>query len=341
MATIKDVAREAQVGVGTVSRVINHSNAVHPDTRKKVLQAIEDLHYSPNLTARRLSLGKTWQIAVILPYLTMPSYVERLRGVQQAIGETEYYPILYSVGNPDQRDEYLDILSDKTQVDGMLVMSMPLSTAQTKKILHNQVPTVLIDASNPELDHIIIDDIAGGQLAAQHLIDLGHRRIAFLSDNLDTPFQESGRDRYLGYRRALKEAGLPFRPRCVREGEKGRQAARRMAVDLLSQPEPPTAVVATCDTKAIGVLDAARQLNLRVPEDLSVIGYDNIRDSEYVSLTTISQPLLESGIRGTRLLLDLIDKKRDDPPRSYQLPIELVTRGSTAPAPNQDQEGTK
>jgi len=334
VATIKDVARKAQVGIGTVSRVINHSPSVRPATRKKVQRVIEELNYSPNLSARRLSLGKTWQIGVILPYLTLPSYVERLRGVQQTIGSSDYYPILYSVASPEQRDEYLAVLSEKTQVDGLLIISMPLSRAQRDKILTNQIPTVLIDADDSALNHIVVDDIAGGQMATSHLIELGHRRIAFLCDPLDTPFQSSGKDRYLGYRHALRTAGIPYRKDYVLEGEKGREEARRMARRLLAMEPAPTAIFASCDTKAIGVLEAAGELGLEVPRDLSVIGYDNIRDSSYVDLTTISQPLFESGVRGTRLLLDLISRDIQDT-RSIELPVQLITRKTTGRCRNQ------
>ncbi len=330
MATIRDVAEKANVGVGTVSRVINESPDVSPDTRKRVQKAIQELNYTPNLTARRLSLGKTWQIAVVLPYLTLPSYVERLRGVQQALGNTEYYPILYSVGSPDQRDDYLTTLSEKTQVDGLLIISMPLSQKQTQLLIKNEIPTVLIDASSDALPHIIVDDISGGMLATRHLIELGHRRIGFLSDFLDTPFQRSGKDRYSGYRKALQEAGLPYREEFVIEGERGRRNAARLAHRLLTRIPRPSAIFTSSDTHAIGVLDAAAELDIKVPGELSIIGYDGIRDAEYLNLTTISQPLFETGVRGARLLLDLINNHQLES-LCLEMPLKLILRGTTAP----------
>lgn len=333
MATIKDVARKANVGIGTVSRVINESAEVSPNTRRKVKKAIQDLDYTPNITARRLSLGKTWQIGVVLPYLTLPSYVERLRGVQQALGGTDYYPILYSVGNPAQRDEYLVTLSEKTQVDGLLVISMPLSPPQTAKIHANQIPTVLIDACNQTIPHIVVDDVTGGRMAVEHLIELGHTRIGFLSDYLDTPFQHSGKDRYHGYREALDGHDIPYQAQYVVEGDRGRENARRLALQLLELDSPPTAIFASSDTHAIGVLDAAGEMGVSVPDQLSVIGYDGIRDAEYLNLTTISQPLFETGVRGAELLLNLING--EDPPfRSCELPLKLLERGTTTRAPD-------
>ncbi len=329
MATIKDVAQKAQVGVGTVSRVINQSPAVSPNTREKVLQAIQELNFTPNLNARRLSLGKTWHIAVILPYLTLPSYVERLRGVQHVFGESDYYPILYSVGSPQRRDDYLSLLSEKSQVDGLLIISIPLSEDQTNKILENEIPTVLIDASNDRLSHVVVNDISGGAIATQHLIDLGHSRIGFLSDYLETPFQHSGKDRHLGYKQALQSAGINYRDEYVIEGERGRQNAACMAKDILSLPEPPTAIFACSDTQAIGVLDAARELNQAVPDDLSIIGFDGIRDSEFLNLSTVFQPLFDTGDQGAALLLDLIQNITQGP-QEIELPLKIIHRKTTA-----------
>ena len=334
--TIKDVARKAQVGVGTVSRVINDSPAVSAATRQRVEQAIKELDYTPNLNARRLSSGKTWQIAVVLPYLTLPSYVERLRGVQQIFGESEYYPILYSVGTPSQKDEYLELLTTRNQVDGLLMISLPLSDAQTRKILNNRVPAVLIDSDNEHLSHVVVNDVQGGRLATNHLLQHGHRRIGFLSHYRHTPYQRSAEDRYQGYRQALKQAGIPFREHYVIEGGLGREAAEGMAHKLLDLAQPPTAIFATSDTQAIGVLDAARARRMTVPGELSVIGFDDIRDAEYVNLTTVNQPLYESGLQGATLLLKELTHPQQQPEQGI-LPLQLKNRMTTGPNPELDQ----
>ncbi len=195
------------------------------------------------------------------------------------------------------------------------------------------VPTVLIDAHHPRLSRVVIDDVAGGQMATQHVIDLGHRKIGFVSDQLENPFNfVSSRDRYQGYRRALAEADVPFRPEYHQQGEHGRQEAREMARALLSLPDPPTAIFAASDTQAIGVLEAARDAGLKVPEDLSVIGYDDIEIAEYLHLTTIRQPLFALGVEGVELLLDSIATPPSTP-RRVLLPIELAVRHTTAPPP--------
>jgi DNA-binding LacI/PurR family transcriptional regulator len=330
-ATINDVARKAQVGVGTVSRVINNSPAVSTATREKVEQAIQDLNYTPNPNARRLSLGKTWHIAVVLPYLTLSSYVERLRGIQEALSNTDYKPILYSVGTPEQRDEYFHNLSHKNHVDGLLAISLSPTQEQAQRFLQNQIPIVLIDARHDHLSHVFVDDIQGGKLATEHLIDLGHKKIAYISDYLDYPFQKSAAaNRYQGYYRALQDQSVPYRDAYFIQGEQGRENAKKMALQLLSLQDPPSAIFTSCDTQAIGVLDAAKDLGKKVPEDVSVIGYDGVSESEFVDLTTIAQPLYDSGYIAANMLLQILASPSSTF-RSHQLPVKVLQRGTTGP----------
>jgi len=329
-ATIRDVAKLASVGVGTVSRVLNNSPSVSNETRQRVLAAIDELDYSPNPIARQLSTGRTLTIGVILPHLTMPSYVERLRGVQQALLDTEYDLVLFSVENPTQRDAFFDNLSQGSRVDGILVVSMPPTDRQATRLANSPIPTVLVDAYHADLCCVITDDMKGGSLVTNYLLDLGHQKIAYLSDFLETPFHPSMRYRYQGYRDALEKAGSAFIPEYLVEGHNDRSTARQLARQLLTLPDPPTAIFAGCDIQAIGVLDTAREMGIRVPQELSVIGYDGIRDAEYLNLTTIEQHLFESGVQGVRLLFDLLEQNTEATCQKF-LPIDLVVRGTTAP----------
>ena len=328
-ATIKDVAKYASVGVGTVSRVLNDNPSVSEETRQKVLIAIDELDYRPNPIARQLSTGRTLTIGVILPYLTMPSYVERLRGVQKALADTEYDLILFSVASPSQRDAFFDDLLRTPRVDGVLSISMPPTNQQAIRLANSGTPVILVDAYHPDLLSVITDDQKGGQMVTEYLIKLGHRKIAFLGDYLETPFYPSMRYRFQGYRKALQEAGIPFLPEYLIEGENDRSCAREMAKNLLSLNTPPTAIFAGCDTQAIGVLDAARELNIAVPNQLSVVGYDCIRDSEYLNLTTVEQHLFTSGVEGVSLLFEALDEKEVSPIKK-NIPLELIVRGTTA-----------
>ena len=328
MPTIRDVAKLANVGIATVSRVLNNNPSVSDETRKAILAAIETLDYTPNPIARQLSTGRTLTVGVILPYLTMPSYVERLRGVQHALAETEYNMILFSAGSPSERDSYFKDLPRNNLVDGILIISLPPNNNQAERFAHADIPTVLIDAYHSQLCCILTDDVRGGKLATQHLINLGHRKISFLSDFLETPFHPSARYRYQGYRKALKENGIPFNPDYHISGERGRTNATKMAQHLLNLDDPPTAIFAGNDVQAIGVLDAARELGVKVPDDLSVLGFDGIRDAEYTNLTTIDQHLYQSGVEGVNMLIDALDN-RPEIPLEKRLSLELVARGTT------------
>lgn len=329
--TIRDVARRANVGVGTVSRVINNSTAVSQETREKVLAAIQALGYTPHPLARRLSLGRTLTIGVVLPFLTLPSYVERLRGVQQVIEDSEYDLSLHSRENPDKLDHLIDELSQNKSVDGVIVFSMVPSELQIQRFKQANIPLILVDANHPDVSGVYIDDEKGGYLATRHLIELGHRKIAFLSDYLDNPFNFIAmRKRYDGYRWALEEAGLSFHPDYQQEGTLGARDSFEKAKILLSLPDRPSAVFAASDTHAVGVIKAAHELGLKVPENLSVVGYDDIRDAEYLDITTIHQPLLESGKESVNILLaSLLEPSKT--PSDIELSIELIIRGTTAP----------
>jgi DNA-binding LacI/PurR family transcriptional regulator len=190
---------------------------------------------------------------------------------------------------------------------------------------------VLINDSPSSVSRVMIDDVKGGAMATRHLLELGHRKIAYISDPLTGPFNfTSSRYRYQGYRQALREYGVPFRPEYHRADEHGREQARDMTYQLLNLEDRPTAIFAASDTQAMGVLEAARDMGLTVPGDLSVIGYDDIEIAEYLHLTTIHQPLYVSGVEGVKLLLESIAASPPTP-RQVLLPIELVVRDTTAP----------
>ncbi|MEJ2748826.1 MAG: LacI family DNA-binding transcriptional regulator [Anaerolineae bacterium] len=330
--TIRDVAKKAGVGVGTVSRVINQSPSVSTATREKVLSAIAELKYTPNPIARRLSLGKTMTIGVITPFFTRSSYIERLRGVESVLSLSEFDFIIYNVETVERRDKYFRELPRRERIDGLMIMSLPPTDEDTWRFAESEVPTILVDAIHPKLSRVIVDDVDGGYKATRHLIELGHRKIGYISDTMkSSPFHFIPvQDRYQGYRAALEEAGVEFNPNYYKQGELSEQEAQRLAKEVLSLPDPPTAIFAYSDTQAFGVLRAAQELGVEVPEKLSVIGYDNIELAEYLQLTTIHQSLFQSGVRGAQLLLEQMDDPFPEP-KEIMLKTELVVRGTTAP----------
>ena len=332
--TIRDVAKRAGVGLGTVSRVINQSPQVSELTLTRVLDAIEELNYVPNPTARRLSLGKTLTIAVIVPFFTRPSVTERLRGIEITLAESEYDMNIYNVETVKRRDLCIREVPRSERTDGVIIISLSPRDEEIPYLVNADVPIVLVDANHPSLgsfNRVIVDDIEGGKKATQHLVDIGHRRIAFLGDLIDSPFNfTSSGYRYAGYRQVLKKAGIEFRPEYHGETQHGRSEAREITFQMMALPEPPTAIFSASDTQAMGVMQAARELNLRVPQDISIIGYDDLEIAEYLGLTTIRQLLYKSGQRGVELLMAAI---RESPPEPIFeiLPTELVIRDTTAP----------
>ncbi len=335
-ATMQDVAKKAGVSVATVSRVLNNTDKVSEETSQKVLDACEDLEYSLNPIAQSLRLGRTNSIGAILPFLTLPSIVERLRGVMAALADSDYELVPFTLGSPEDRDRKIFELSQKSRTDGLLIISMPVNDAQVDLLIKNKMPTVLVDSQHPKLHRINVDDRAGGKMITNYLISLGHKKIGFISSYLQNPLQFSSTIyRYQGYCDALNEAAIEVDPRYQREGEHGREEAKALALDMLSQTDRPTAIFASSDTKAIGVLDAAKELEIHVPEQLSVVGYDDIRDAEYVNLTTVKQPLFKSGRQGGRKLISLIDHP-GSPPVETLLPLELIVRGTTGHPPSME-----
>lgn len=331
--TIRDVAREAGVSPGTVSRVLNNSPLISEATRLRVLEVVEQMGYTPNLIARRLSTGKTLTIAVIAPFFTRPAFVERLNGVVSTLAQSQYDVVLYNVQTPEQRDTYFRDVPRRERADGVLIMSLPPTDEAARWLQDASLPIVLIDSSHPTLDslsQVVTDDFAGGRAATEHLLALGHRAIGFIGDPQVSPFNfVSSKRRYLGYRAALESAGIAFQPAYYQEDQHGRFEARRMTHQLLKLPQRPTAVFAASDTQAMGALQAAADWGLNVPQDLSVIGYDDIEVAEYLGLTTIRQLLFESGQRGVELLLERLENPQL-PPVHEVLASELVVRRSTA-----------
>jgi DNA-binding LacI/PurR family transcriptional regulator len=316
VATIAEVASEARVGVATVSRVLNGSPAVRDETRRRVLDAIARLGYAPNATARALSTGRTRAIGVLAPFFTRPSVIERLRGVSQVLARAGYQLVLFD-------SERLHALPGGG-LDGLLTISLCPSESDLERFAAGGAPVVLVDHPHDRLPAVFTDDVAGGRLATEHLLALGHERIAFIGDG----DAGAGALRRTGYERALADAGIEPDPALVRTGACGREAAAALARALLHAPDPPTALFATSDTQALGVLEAAAGLGACVPGDLAVIGYDDIELARYAGLTTVAQPLEESGARGAQLLLAALEGV---PAAGRQLPVELVVRETTGP----------
>ncbi len=328
--SIAEVAARAGVGVGTVSRVLNGHARVSDATRERVLEVIERLDYRPSRLAAGLSRGRTGSVAVLVPFVTRPSVVARLAGVLAVLTAEGIDSVVCDIETADQRDRRLEALTQRHSVDGIVSVSLPLPRRYVMRLQDRHIPLAAVDADIAHVPRVLVDDVAGGRMATEHLLGLGHSRIGFIGDERDRGLGFTSTARRLsGYRRALRAAGVEPDPRLVRSGPHGAEPAAAMAMEMLRSAEPPTAVFTASDTQAMGVLRAAEQMGLSVPGDLSVIGFDDIEAAGMLRLSTVRQPLRESGVIGARMVCALIGRG-GRPAAREMLPLEVVVRASTA-----------
>lgn len=327
--TIYEVARLAGVSITTISRVLNAPRKVSPATRVRVLEAIDKLAFVPKAEARARALSRTARIGVVTPFFTAPSFVQRLRGIAEALSSTHFELVIYTVDSLQHMEGYLASLPLRGNVDGLIVISLPVGEQQVRRLRRNALPTVLIEYPNRALDSLEIDDVGGGRMAAEHLIRKGHVRLAFLGDTNPPEYAiHPASLRQKGFRKALRDAGLGLPPAYVRSVPNTEEPTRRAATELLTMKEPPTALFAASDIQALVVLKTARQLGKRVPEDLAIVGFDDLDMAEYADLTTIRQQLDESGRMAVEILLGHMDDP-GRPARHVKVPLSLVERSTT------------
>lgn len=335
--TMKDVANHAGVSVATVSNVLNNvPNKTTEDTRTKVLQSVKDMHYRMDMTARSLSMGKSNLLGIFLPELfenSMPSsllksnpfYSELISGIEYEARMLGYDLLISCV----KSSEHVHELINKRMLDGIIVLG-----DFEKQFWHDletvDVPVVLIDSYIDDKESMInigIDDEMGAYLAVKHLLTLGHRRIAFANFNSDT--SEVGLRRYKGFRRALSEEGVPYNECPVIHADISFKGGIAAGHQLLKDHGQVTAVFAAADIMALGIIKIMNQFGKRIPEDLSVVGFDDLSICEYTfpALTTIRQDVYRKGVEVAKVIVRKID--RDDKVTSQVLPVELIIRETT------------
>lgn len=324
--TIFDVAELSGVSISTISRVINSPEKVNINTRQKVYEAIDKLGFVPQAEARARALRFSGRIGVITPFFTAPSFVQRLRGIAASLSKENFDLIIYTVDSNNRLQSYLSSLPLTGNLDGLVIVSLPIADADVKRLLDHGLPTVLIEFPHPLLNSVEINDVEGGRLATEYLINKGHKRIAFLGDT-DLPEYSIHPVslRLKGFRQAVKNANLDIPKEFVRLAPYNQEQARIIAKELLDNPNPPTAIFAATDLQALGVLKAARQLNIKVPEQLAIIGFDDLDMADYEDLTTIRQHLDESGRIAVEILLSHITEN-SRPVQHINIPLVLVER---------------
>jgi DNA-binding LacI/PurR family transcriptional regulator len=324
--TIYDVAERSGSSISTISRVLNSPDKVNIVTRQRILEVIDELGFVPKADARARALRLNGRIGVITPFFTAPSFVQRLRGLAGELSKKNYDLVIYTVDSVDRLHSYLSSLPLTGNLDGLVIMSLPVVDADVNRLLKHNIPTVLIEFPHPKLNSVEIDDVGGGRMAAEYLIAKGHHRIAFLGDT-DLPEYaiHPVSLRLAGFRHGLEEAGIALPDEFVRLAPYTLEQTRQAASELLNTPNSPTGVFAATDFQALGVIKVARQLGVKVPEQLAVIGFDDLDMAEYADLTTIHQHLDESGRLAIEILLaHIADTSR--PVQHINLPLTIVER---------------
>jgi DNA-binding LacI/PurR family transcriptional regulator len=326
-----EIAEHAGVGIGTVSRVLSDSPNVSDAMRARVMASATAVGYDPGPKRRGQSASSDGLVGVLVTFFDEPSALLRFSGVVPRLQNNDLHVVLYSIESPSQARPVLMELPRHPVLQALIVVSLPLSEADAQGLARARFPVVLVDTWGKGLPSVTIDDRHGGFIATQHLLDLGHRRIGFVGEPADNSFGfVSSARREEGYLAALGRAGLDMDPALMRHGAHQRGAAKQMTLDLLDLDQPPTAIVAASDVQAVGVMEAAESKGLRVPDDLSVIGYDDIDLASLMGLTTVRQPLVRSGERAAELVLEAIGGRRRSA-FDEQLDLELVVRSTTRP----------
>ncbi|MER7081854.1 transcriptional regulator, LacI family [Saccharopolyspora kobensis] len=331
MVTSRDVAQLAGVSQMTVSRVLQGSDKVAPETRQRVLTAMKEAGYRPHAAARTMRTRRTSTVGVVVADITNPFYPQLLEAVGQALDAAGQRMVLWNA--PDPGGESALRALDEGTVDGLIFTTVTEGSEQLAGALRRGEPIVLLHRGLDSLDcdQVTTDNLAGGRAVADYLVATGHTRIGFLRG---PELPSTSRHRERGFRDRLAELGRPLEAELTAQGGFAHDLARSAMRELLSREDPPTAVFCANDLTALGAVDGAASLNRRVPEDVWVIGYDDIAMTSWDSydITTVRQPIAEMARTAVHLLLERVDD-RSLPPRKQEFPSELVIRGSTAHTP--------
>ncbi|MCY9665780.1 LacI family transcriptional regulator [Paenibacillus alginolyticus] len=322
------IAKEANVSIATVSKVVNNTGRISEKTRKKVLEIIEKHNYTPNLLASALTGKLSYTLGLIIPNLANPFFGEIAKSVEDRARELGFSVMICSTDYDAEREAWYFTLLQKKRVDGVIILSgFEDQHTITRNLVKPNMPIALIARDIPtiSINSVSIDDFVGGYEAAKHLLGLGHTRIGLIVENI-----RCAKERLRGFNQALEDQGLQFDESLVILGDASVQNGKKFALQLLERNDPPTAIFATNDILAIGTIQATHELGLKVPQDLSVIGFDNTILATITDppLTTVAQPMEQMGRQIVDILVQEIKGELTHKQRIVLLP-ELVVRKST------------
>jgi DNA-binding LacI/PurR family transcriptional regulator len=327
--TLVDIARMAGVGVGTASRALSNAKNVAPATRARVLEVAERNHYVVSPEASRLAKGNTGRVALVVPHLSRWFFGSVVEGLDSVLRGADLDVLLYHVGDARDRHDFFERLPARRKVDAVVVVGFQVEDIERTRLETLGVHIVAAGGQTAAYPSVHIDDRVASRQAVDHLVHLGHTRIAMLEAvDLDQPHLPSTRSP--GYHDALDSAGIAVDPSLVVSAPWGGEDGAASMSRLLGHPDPPTAVFAHSDEVALGAVRTLRRAGLQPGRDVSVVGIDDHPLAALSDLTTVRQRPAEQGVLAGRLLLDLLDGK-SPAEESTTVPTELVVRGSTAP----------
>ena len=326
--TMRDVAKKARVSISTVSHVINETRVVEKSTRKKVIKAMDELNYHPNVLAQSLRRKKTNTIAFIVSNLTNPYYPEAIRGVEEEFSKVGYSVIVGNAdGNIQKEQELITLLYGK-QVDGFIICTSGGENQSIHFLIQRHVPVVLFDRKidGVKLSAAVVDNAGGAQALVEHLISIGHKNIGIITGSLRT---YTGKERLQGYLNALSQHEIPQQDQFIKEGDFKLPSGYTNTIELLELSSPPTALFVCNNRMGLGAIQALRDKGLQYPRDIGLAIFDDLPWLEYMnpSITAVEQPIFELGKVAAQLLLERINTKSNKC-KEVMLPVELKIRHS-------------
>lgn len=324
--TIKDVAEKANVSVATVSRILNGLEGYSEETRLKVTSVVEEMGYRRNAIAMNLKTKTTRTIGVMLPKVETTFYVEILNGIEEMAHKNNYSVFICTTGtNSHLMPYYLNVLSER-QVDGIIACSLSPKDMYDKDIVDTKIPCILVSTFSPRfsIPYIKVDDFGASYAATNYLIENGHTKIAMLGGDREDPI--AGLPRLEGYIKALKEHNLPINESLIKHNGFSFEGGKRSMEELLGENIKFTAIFASCDDVAVGAMFIANKRGIKIPKDLSIIGYDNTKVAEmaYPPLTALAQPSYEMGQKSVEMLIKTITSNKKS--ESIIMPFEIIER---------------
>jgi LacI family repressor for deo operon, udp, cdd, tsx, nupC, and nupG len=330
-ASIEDVAKRAGVSIATVSRSLRGLPDVAAATRDRVLVAARELDYVASPFAARLASGRSSTLGIVVPFVNRWFFAEVLGAVEGVLSEAGYDLLLNNLADSEGRERFFSVLPVRKRVDAVIVVSLALTDSEVNALRTLDLPVGVLGAQYPGLLSVRIDDVGAARQAVEHLLSLGHRRIALIGGDTDDPMRFTPpHHRRTGYLEALAAAGVDVDPALERLGYFTVDGGESAMVALLALAERPTAVYAESDEMAYGAMRAIRRSGLRVPDDIAVMGFDDHPTARLLDLSTIRQPVVEQGRQLTQCLLASLGGQIDV--QDIVLPTELVVRGSTVPS---------